>query len=81
MNPALKIEIQGNTDNIGAENYNQMLSEKRARAVKAYMVENGIESQRLNAVGFGATRNVASNESETGRALNRRIDFVPIISP
>ena len=80
-NPGLTVEIQGNTDNVGPENYNQMLSEKRAMAVKDYMVGNGIESERLKAVGFGSTRNVASNENETGRALNRRIDFVPIISP
>ena len=76
-NPGLKVEIQGNTDNMGPESYNQMLSEKRAQAVKEYMVKNGIESERLKAVGFGATRNVASNENDTGRALNRRIEFVP----
>ena len=80
-NPDLKIEIQGNTDNLGPESYNKMLSDKRALAVKAYLVGKGIESERLKAVGFGATRNVASNENESGRALNRRIDFVPIISP
>ena len=80
-NPDLKIEIQGNTDNFGPESYNKMLSEKRAQAVKEYMVGKGIKSERLKAVGFGATRNVASNETESGRALNRRIDFVPIISP
>jgi OOP family OmpA-OmpF porin len=77
-NPDLKIEIQGNTDNVGPESYNQMLSEKRALAVKEYMVNKGIESERLKAVGFGATQNVASNENNTGRALNRRIDFIPI---
>ncbi len=77
-NPALKIEIQGNTDNIGPESYNQMLSEKRAMAVKAHIVGQGIESQRLTAVGFGSTQSVASNETEPGRALNRRIDFVPV---
>ena len=77
-NPDLKIEIQGNTDNIGPESYNQMLSEKRAVAVKDYMVNKGIEAEKLNAVGFGGTRNVASNENDTGRALNRRIDFVPL---
>ena len=77
-NPGLKIEIQGNTDNVGPESYNQMLSEKRALAVKEFMVAKGVEPARLAAVGFGATRNVASNENNTGRALNRRIDFVPI---
>jgi outer membrane protein OmpA-like peptidoglycan-associated protein len=77
-NPGLKIEIQGNTDNTGPASYNQMLSEKRALAAKEYMVNKGIESERLKAVGFGATRNVASNENDAGRALNRRIEFVPI---
>jgi outer membrane protein OmpA-like peptidoglycan-associated protein len=77
-NPGLTVEIQGNTDNLGPESYNQMLSEKRALAVKAYMVTKGIESERLKAVGLGATRNVASNENDTGRALNRRIEFVPL---
>ena len=77
-NPGLKIKIQGHTDNMGPESYNQMLSEKRALAVKEYMVKNGIESERLNAVGFGATQNVASNENDAGRALNRRIDFMSI---
>jgi OOP family OmpA-OmpF porin len=77
-NPGLKIEIQGHTDSMGPESYNQMLSEKRALAVKEYMVRNGIESERLKAVGFGATQNVASNESDAGRALNRRINFVPV---
>ncbi len=54
------------------------MSEKRALAVKEYMVNTGIESERLKTVGFGATKNVASNENDAGRSLNRRIDFVPI---
>jgi outer membrane protein OmpA-like peptidoglycan-associated protein len=77
-NPGIKIEIQGNTDNIGPESYNQMLSKKRAMAVKIFMANKGVEPERLKVVGFGATRNVASNENDTGRALNRRIDFVPL---
>ncbi|MGB5745836.1 MAG: OmpA family protein [Desulfobacterales bacterium] len=77
-NPGLKIEIQGKTDNIGPESYNQMLSEKRALAVKQSMVDKGVDPQRLKAVGYGATRNIASNENDAGRALNRRIDFAPI---
>jgi len=77
-NPGLKVEIQGNTDNIGPESYNQTLSEKRALAVKGFLVNKGIERQRLKTVGYGAAKNVASNQNEAGRALNRRIDFVPI---
>ncbi len=75
-NPMLKIEIQGSADNIGASEYNQILSEKRTRAVKKYLVEKGIDPERLSAVGYGSTRQVASNETEGGRALNRRIDFL-----
>jgi len=77
-NPGVKLEIQGSTDNTGPESYNQMLSEKRARAVKGFLVSKGIEPQRLKAVGFGATKNVASNENDAGRALNRRVGFVPL---
>jgi outer membrane protein OmpA-like peptidoglycan-associated protein len=77
-NPGLKIEIQGKTDNTGPEIYNQMLSEKRARAVKESMVGQGIDPRRLEAVGYGATKNVAANGNDASRALNRRIDFVPV---
>ena len=74
-NPGLRIEIQGSTDNIGTSEYNQTLSEQRARAVKTYLVEKGIDPARLSAVGYGSARKAASNETATGRALNRRIDF------
>ena len=74
-NPMLKIKIKGSADSIGAPEYNQILSEKRARAVKKYLVQKGIEPARLSAVGYGSTRNTASNETAAGRALNRRIDF------
>jgi outer membrane protein OmpA-like peptidoglycan-associated protein len=78
QNPDAKIEIQGHTDNIGTAEYNQKLSEKRARTVKNYLVEKGIEKDRLFPKGFGFTINRASNESETGRALNRRVEISPI---
>jgi outer membrane protein OmpA-like peptidoglycan-associated protein len=75
-NPLLKIKIQGSTDNIGSAEYNRQLSDKRAQTVKRYLVEKGIEPQRLKAVGLGSTRQAASNDTPAGRALNRRIDFV-----
>jgi OOP family OmpA-OmpF porin len=78
MNPTLKIEVQGSADNIGSAAYNQLLSEKRARAVKNYLVQKGIEPGRLDAVGYGTTRKAASNNTAAGRALNRRIDFLVI---
>ena len=75
QNPATRIEIQGHTDNIGAANYNQALSEKRARAVKNYFVRKGVEEDRLFPEGFGFTMSAASNENEAGRALNRRVEL------
>lgn len=78
MNPTIKIKVQGSSDNIGSSEYNQILSEKRARAVKNYLVAKGIEPERLSAVGHGSTRKAASNKTAAGRALNRRIDFMVI---
>ncbi len=77
-NPLVKIEIQGGTDNIGPEDYNRVLSQKRAQNAKSYLIKKGIESDRVTTVGFGTARNKASNENSTGRALNRRIDFAVI---
>jgi outer membrane protein OmpA-like peptidoglycan-associated protein len=76
QNPDVKIEIAGHTDNIGPAAYNQRLSEKRAGMVKNYFVRKGIEKDRLFPRGFGYTMNAASNENETGRALNRRVEIV-----
>jgi outer membrane protein OmpA-like peptidoglycan-associated protein len=78
QNPDTKIEIQGHTDNVGSAEYNQRLSEKRAGTIKNYLVEKGIEKDRLFPKGFGFSISRASNESETGRALNRRAEISPI---
>jgi outer membrane protein OmpA-like peptidoglycan-associated protein len=75
QNPKMKMEIQGHTDNIGAEYYNQSLSEKRAQIVKNYFISKGIEQDRLFPVGFGFAMNNSSNGTEAGRALNRRVQF------
>ncbi len=74
--PLLKIKIQGSTDNIGSAEYNRQLSDQRAQAVKKYLVEKGIEAERITAEGLGFTRQAASNDTAAGRALNRRIDFM-----
>ena len=71
-NPDLKIEIQGHTDNTGDKVYNLELSEKRAKSVADYLIEKGINSNRLKTIGYGDSRPVAENSSEKGRALNRR---------
>ncbi|NJD22574.1 MAG: OmpA family protein [Melioribacter sp.] len=74
-NPDLKAEIQGFTDNIGAEGYNKKLSQKRADIVKNYLISKGISANRLNAVGYGEVNPVADNKTSDGRAMNRRIEF------
>jgi OOP family OmpA-OmpF porin len=74
-NPSMKVEIQGYTDNIGSEQYNKNLSQKRANIVKAYFISKGISANRLTAVGYGESNPVADNTTADGRALNRRIEF------
>ncbi len=74
--PKLKIEIQGHTDNVGGLEVNQTLSEKRANAVKQALVSRGIEEGRIRTRGFGLTMPLASNDTEEGRAKNRRTQFV-----
>ncbi|KUO60772.1 hypothetical protein APF79_04630 [bacterium BRH_c32] len=74
-NPDLKVEIQGHTDSIGSESYNQKLSEKRANAVKNYLLARGIAANRLSIKGFGETSPMADNNTADGRAMNRRIEF------
>lgn len=69
------MEIKGHTDNVGTAEYNQILSEKRAGTVNNYLVQKGVEKDRLFPVGFGYTINQASNRTETGRALNRRVEM------
>ncbi len=75
MNPNMKVEIQGYTDNVGSESYNKKLSQKRAEAVKGYLTSKGIAANRLTAAGFGESNPVADNKTADGRAMNRRIEF------
>ncbi len=74
-NPEIRVEIQGYTDNIGPELYNQTLSNKRARTIRRYLIKNGISPSRLFAKGFGESNPVKSNKTRIGRAFNRRIEF------
>lgn len=79
MNPSMKIEIQGHTDSVASEKYNQGLSEKRAESVKAYFVSKGIAADRVKTRGFGELRPIEPNDTPAGRAQNRRIE-IEIIS-
>jgi outer membrane protein OmpA-like peptidoglycan-associated protein len=74
-NPQIKIELLGHTDNRGSESYNQKLSENRAMAVVAYLIDHGISADRLRFHGFGFNQPIASNETDMGRQLNRRVEF------
>lgn len=74
-NPSLKIEISGHTDNIGTAQYNLQLSENRAKSVYDYLVQHGIEAKRLSYKGFGYQKPLDSNDTEKGRANNRRTEM------
>lgn len=73
-NPSMAIRIKGHTDAIGADADNLQLSERRARAVMEYLISKGIDAGRLSAKGFGETQPVADNNTEEGRAKNRRTE-------
>lgn len=77
-NPDLNVEIDGHTDNVGPSAYNMTLSEKRAEAIKDYLVTRGVDSERLTTKGFGFTKPAASNDTKEGRAKNRRVEFTPV---
>ncbi|GIV24231.1 MAG: OmpA family protein [Bacteroidia bacterium] len=75
-NPRWRVEVQGHTDSIGTASYNQTLSQRRAEAVRTYLIEQGIAAERITARGYGFTRPVATNRTGEGRALNRRTEIV-----
>ncbi|MDR3416805.1 MAG: OmpA family protein [Nevskia sp.] len=73
--PELNVEVQGHTDSVGKAAYNLRLSQKRADAVKAYLVGKGVNGSHLVAKGYGKTKPIASNDTVEGRAQNRRVEF------
>jgi outer membrane protein OmpA-like peptidoglycan-associated protein len=73
--PKMRVSIEGHTDNVGRETTNMRLSQRRAEAVRDYLVSKGISPTRLEATGFGPTKPIASNKTARGKAKNRRTEF------
>ncbi len=74
--PGLDIEVEGHTDSVGSDEYNQDLSERRAATVRNYLVSQGIPRETIDAMGFGESRPVVGNETAAGRQQNRRVELV-----
>ncbi|MCB9571896.1 MAG: tandem-95 repeat protein [Kofleriaceae bacterium] len=74
----LRIRVEGHTDNVGDDAYNKDLSQRRAEAVMRYLTSHGVDADRLEAIGYGEERPIASNKTKKGRASNRRVEFVII---
>ncbi len=74
--PSLKLAVEGNTDSVGTELFNQELSEQRAAGVRTYLVQQGVPESSTTATGFGKTRPIASNDTSEGRQQNRRVELI-----
>ncbi|MEZ5356637.1 MAG: OmpA family protein [Bryobacteraceae bacterium] len=74
--PGLKLEVEGHTDSVGGDAFNQGLSERRAGSVREFLLENGVQPDAITAVGFGETRPAADNATAAGRQQNRRVEIV-----
>jgi outer membrane protein OmpA-like peptidoglycan-associated protein len=74
-NSGIKIEVSGHTDNVGREAENQLLSENRAKAVAEYLISQGITKTRVSYKGYGSSKPVASNDTDEGKAMNRRVEI------
>jgi outer membrane protein OmpA-like peptidoglycan-associated protein len=74
--PGLKLQIEGHTDSVGGDDFNQQLSERRADSVRDFLAENGVPASAITARGFGKTQPVASNDTIEGRQRNRRVELV-----
>jgi OOP family OmpA-OmpF porin len=73
--PSVNVRVEGHTDSVGSDAYNQGLSERRAEGVQSHLISRGVAASRLTAVGFGESQPVASNDTDEGRALNRRVEL------
>nr|WP_262898314.1 OmpA family protein [Hymenobacter siberiensis] len=78
--PDYSMSIAGHTDSKGADNFNLGLSYERANTARTYLLSKGIAADRIEARGYGETHPIATNDTEAGRALNRRVDFDPYLT-
>ena len=76
LNNALRLAIHGHTDNVGSASANLLLSKNRAKEVSSFLLDNGIKKERLDFQGFGEQKPITTNETDKGRAQNRRTEFV-----
>src|SRR5207249_9991630 len=74
--PDVKVVVEGHTDSVASDAYNKKLSERRAEAVKRYLVRQGVDPSRVRTEGYGKSRPVADNNTAEGRAKNRRAEVV-----
>ncbi|MBX7044244.1 MAG: OmpA family protein [Ignavibacteria bacterium] len=74
-NPSIEIELSGHTDNVGTDDYNNKLSYDRSNSVAEYLISKGIEKSRIKVEGYGKLKPIATNDTEQGRQLNRRVEF------
>ena len=73
--PNVSVKVEGHTDSVGAKEYNQKLSERRAKSVADYIISKGVDSSRVTTQGFGFSKPIASNKTKEGRAKNRRTEL------
>src|SRR5204863_3889413 len=74
--PGLRLDVEGHTDSVGGDDYNQQLSEHRGESVRDYLTQQGMASSSVTSKGFGKTQPVASNDTADGRQQNRRVELV-----
>jgi outer membrane protein OmpA-like peptidoglycan-associated protein len=74
--PSLRLAVEGNTDSVGTEAFNQTLSEQRAEGVRSFLTQQGVPESSTTAIGFGKTRPIASNDTSEGRQQNRRVELI-----
>jgi OOP family OmpA-OmpF porin len=78
-NPSMTLQLEGHTDSVGSADYNQGLSERRAKAIGNALINNNmIKAERIKAVGFGEDKPLMSNDTAEGRTKNRRVELTPV---